>query len=364
MSESNVVAIRGIDPLLFRDARPFSADAGGHAARTLPVPLPSTIAGFVRTRIGNARGWDWAADGPSKAREIAVAGPILMRNGEPVFVAPRDALLLDDPALSLTALRPGPEGGCDLPVGMQPLSPPAEGKPASGYALWPWSTLHAWLLEPDGRIDLPPKIDGMEREERVHVGIGAKGVADEGQIYTTQLLAFERHQWKDKTLHEEWALLAAAEATDAEILGVGTLGGERRLAAVEPAGSVWPVCPAELRKRLTGARRIRMTLATPALFSEGWRPGWTGGAPPGCPDLRLRLVAAAVGKREAFSGWDFEFRKPRPLRHMVPAGSTYFFEVEGNSGAACLADAGWLTAVSDNEQDRRDGFGLALWGVW
>jgi CRISPR-associated protein Cmr3 len=47
---------------------------------------------------------------------------------------------------------------------------------------------------------------------------------------------------------------------------------------------------------------------------------------------------------------------------MAPAGSVYFFEVL--EGAGDWAPDAWLQPVSDGEQDRRDGFGLSLWGVW
>jgi CRISPR-associated protein Cmr3 len=46
---------------------------------------------------------------------------------------------------------------------------------------------------------------------------------------------------------------------------------------------------------------------------------------------------------------------------MVPAGSVYFFELLEGDPSAVLES--WLRPVSDNEQDRKDGFGLALWGV-
>jgi CRISPR-associated protein Cmr3 len=47
---------------------------------------------------------------------------------------------------------------------------------------------------------------------------------------------------------------------------------------------------------------------------------------------------------------------------MVPAGSVYFFEVASGDPAS-LADQ-WLAPVSDDAQEQRDGFGLALWGTW
>jgi CRISPR-associated protein Cmr3 len=48
---------------------------------------------------------------------------------------------------------------------------------------------------------------------------------------------------------------------------------------------------------------------------------------------------------------------------MVPAGGVYFFtRVDGDPRV--LATNGWLKPVSDAPHDRRDGFGLAVWGTW
>jgi CRISPR-associated protein Cmr3 len=40
----------------------------------------------------------------------------------------------------------------------------------------------------------------------------------------------------------------------------------------------------------------------------------------------------------------------------------YFFEV--TSGDPAVLSECWLESVADEEQDRRDGFGLAVWGIW
>jgi CRISPR-associated protein Cmr3 len=149
-------------------------------------------------------------------------------------------------------------------------------------------------------------------------------------------------------------------------------GGERRLAhwkAAEGTYAGWG-CPAELRSALAGYTRIRMTLATPAIFGEGWKPAWLGadliGAPPGSR-TRLRLIGATIKRWQAVSGWSLanlpgQPRGPKPIRRIVPAGGTYFFETV-DAGESDLADH-WLEPVSDHPQDRRDGFGLAVWGVW
>jgi CRISPR-associated protein Cmr3 len=110
-----------------------------------------------------------------------------------------------------------------------------------------------------------------------------------------------------------------------------------------------------------------MVLATPALFDDGWKPKWAReGRPPGLDardDIKLKLVSACVPRWRPLSGWNFEIGKtgPKAVRRLAPAGSVYFFEV---SGAASALARLWLRPVSDQPQDRRDGFGLALWGTW
>lgn len=66
------------DPLIARDGRPFDAAPGARAA-SLPFPLPSTIAGAVRTRAGlNAQGFfdPDDADLIARVREVALRGPL------------------------------------------------------------------------------------------------------------------------------------------------------------------------------------------------------------------------------------------------------------------------------------------------
>jgi CRISPR-associated protein Cmr3 len=81
--------------------------------------------------------------------------------------------------------------------------------------------------------------------------------------------------------------------------------------------------------------------------------------------LRLKLVSACTDRWKPISGWSLEkvSRGPKAIRRLVPAGSVYFFEVlSGDAGD--LAKNLWLRSVSDEDQDRRDGFGLAVWGLW
>ena len=128
-----------------------------------------------------------------------------------------------------------------------------------------------------------------------------------------------------------------------------------------------------LRDQKAERKRIRLVLATPAIFSHGWLPGWLIlnedsliGAPEDAPDgLKLKLISACTDRWKPISGWSLEKgrRGPKAIRRLVPAGSVYFFEVLSGD-AENLVKKFWLRSVCDEDQDRRDGFGLAVWGLW
>jgi len=276
---------------------------------------------------------------------------------------------------------------------MRALDVDEDRKPETGYGLWTWPDVKSWLLDEwsDGRA--PEKIEELQTDPRCHVQIGLEGVAEEGKLFTTEMVSFERYPawqaYEQDTASEEWSLLCCID-TDrdtADLNGPGPLGGEHRMAVIEPDSGSWPVCPTALMKRLSESKQVRLVLATPGVFEYGWRPQWLDpttktGSPPGLEgDILLKLVAACVPRRQPVSGWDYSKRvegdaenpgRPKPVRWTAPAGSVYFFEVvEGDAGI--LAEKCWLESVSDIEHNpnglpprnnRNDGFGLALWGVW
>jgi CRISPR-associated protein Cmr3 len=112
---------------------------------------------------------------------------------------------------------------------------------------------------------------------------------------------------------------------------------------------------------------------TPALFDGGWLPAWLDGmpiidSPPELSGIKLRLCAAALERWQPFSGWELRTLdghkggKARAVRRLVPAGSVYWFEVlEGDAEALRKL---WLAPLSDRAQDRLDGFGLTIPGIW
>lgn len=120
--------------------------------------------------------------------------------------------------------------------------------------------------------------------------------------------------------HNDGIQLAARVESEKEIgdlaAGTGafhTLGGERRLAhwKLEDAQIGWN-CPDAITKAMADKKKVRMVLATPAIFFDGWRPGWLNGWPEDKvpdfwpDDLKLKLISACIDRWKPISGWSLE----------------------------------------------------------
>lgn len=313
---------------------------------------------------------------PKQARSIRVRGPLLVEHLGDAGVkflapAPQDALWfkesgIDDGRRIRHRLAPADlSAGCrvDGQLGSLELLAFATGEPlkikaTQGPAFWAWSDLEAWLSSPPTQKDeLTDKwgLPELTRERRTHVAIDrASKTAQEGLLFGTEMLRFVR--LGDDKLSKHRRLGLAFECGDRGLKrGVCTLGGERRLSFLTPLQQPLPPClPDEV---YSGATRLRLQLLTPGLFDLGFRPG----------DKVLkgaRLVAAAVGRPEIISGWDYAAkpRGPKPTRRMAPSGSVYWVELERGTDPVDWARERWMKSICDKEQDRLDGFGLCVVG--
>jgi len=368
------------DTVIAKDGRPFGS---GQANRMRSVEwlYPSVLAGSFRTMLGKEISNGFDADTVDILKSIKVKGPLLRYNDELYFPAPKDIVM--DESRRFYVKRPCvlAEGeGCDLPLsGLLPTmlldSPEEDFKPIGGPAFWSGSNMVQWLSEPNGEsFGLPRSfepedgfLESIEHEIRTHIKIDSThGTVDpnEGLLFLSDGLVFP----------EGFSIAASVDfpkdLSFESVRSLHPLGGERRLSLWKSVDSpdLWK-CPDKVRRVLEdNPEYIRMCLATPAIFERGWLPGWIdqttlSGTIPGT-SLDVELKGACVERWKPVSGWGLEAGKvgPKPIRRMVPAGSIYFFRVlKGDSQQ--LKEC-WLESVCDNEQDRRDGFGLALWGIW
>jgi CRISPR-associated protein Cmr3 len=368
-------------PLVFRTGRPF--DQAGDP-QTLAFPLPSSTAGALRTAYGDENELDFKqADVRKQLQNTPVYGPLAASLQDETlttyFPCPADALYLKEGANSdgqLYRLSPeklAEDEYSDLPQGLQPvfLQPETiKGKPVGGDRWWSEQHMLTWLSGKTPEVALDQLgWQGPKLDYRTHVAITPETLASEdSKLFQTQGLDFappkneQGNGWDD----QQYGLLV--HLPDHQLQNnFRRLGGEGRTVAMLNQQQAWPSIDSSLTEQLSETSAIRLILTTPALFNRGWQPDWLDeksltGSPPGFEGkIRLTLRAFTTPRWEPLSGWDLAAWKPRAIRRMIPAGAVYWFEVlEGKEHLQQL----WLQPISDRQQDRNDGFGLVLPGIW
>jgi CRISPR-associated protein Cmr3 len=377
--------VEPIDPLVMGDGRTIGT-VGITKSRTLPPP--SQLAGAVRSQAGSDANGQWVSSA-AEVLPLRVLGPVgVVLNDDNGIVdwwlpKPADAVVMEhDKGEAPGTSRVRRMVPLSLPEGCAwgPDSEPAVGMPkpdrrkpdGKAHRHWSWQHgLRPWLVgsEPDAERF---QLEGPVPEVRTHVVVGASETAVDGMLYGVTGQRFstaharesdERHPWGSRPLtYTRCALAFRTDATIACPERIRALGGERRLASWRRSDAPWPEIPPEV---LASAERgfARLYLATPGAFRGGHRPD-----PAVLFDgLRGEIVASASGRPEIVSGWDFAARPQRPklTRRLVPAGSVFFLKLSDDAAAnRAWAQRTWLAPVSDDEQSRRDGFGLALLGAW
>jgi CRISPR-associated protein Cmr3 len=368
------------DPVIARDGRPFGSGQC-HRMRCLEWLYPSVLAGSFRTLLGKKSGGNFDVETVGKLKTLGISGPLLMYDGKLYFPAPKDIVIDENSrCFAKKPIVPGEKEHCDLPgeslLPTMLLDPPEDDfKPGEIPPFWSLENVCRWLADQTGTSFQFPENPGpetgflgtLEHELRIHVQICPEMGAvdpDKGLLFMTDGLAFPADTAITALIQDHDSFAELIQDLDT----LHPLGGERRLARWKTTIIGDWGCPSAIQELMgKGPKRIRMVLATPGIFSRGWRPGWLDdsfcGRIPGT-GLEVRLTGACIERWKPVSGWGLEKGSvgPKPVRRMAPAGSVYFFEVLHGS-ASCLPNV-WLKSVCDEIQDRKDGFGLALWGVW
>jgi CRISPR-associated protein Cmr3 len=418
--ELTIWVIEPHEPLIFRDGRPFSTRPGV-VAQSLPFPFPATTTGGVRTQAGlDDRGiFTYTSDDQLEAlKKLKVRGPLLVqilsqdeikdrkdkkgkkdqKNQEEAldwFVpAPADALLLkpDEKTSSevkallkcllpvkitdaLTDLACVGEGKkIELPLQLVGMQTWISGKPISKPPrYWKWDIFQQWLLQPE-ETEIAAWSDlgsmGPQQEQRVHVSMdGENHRGKDGALFATRGMEFVVFNDEDGLQHAHQLGLAMIVEKDAQPVpheGFAAFGGERRIVRWRNYTSSQLACPSELLTKIVVNEMeiwsCRMILLTPAYFAQGFYPTELQNEQDG---VQPTVKAIAIQRPDVISGWDFVKGKPKETRRLAPAGTVLFIELKGKQEAVrSWVERHWLQCISDEPQNRNDGFGLAVIGTW
>lgn len=378
--------IEPLAPLVFRSGKPFGAAAGADGNN---FPLPSSSAGLLRTV---------AADQAKQAfsdelKQQVCRGPLLVKYQDSKV----STILVPKPANAMylkgesNVVRLSPQAfddancGSDLPTGLLPVQMQStlKGKPALGPQYWSLQNLKTWQAGEPLELETVKKngLANLPSEQRTHVALDDVSLSsDDGRLFQTAGLAMQAHKHeetdkakKTESYYKGWDneqlgfLLQTDKTLTSDLV---TFGGERRLSRLHKveANTTGLVPNQQLSAQIRTNKGLCLTLLTPAIFAQGYLPAWIDpntlqGRLPQLPSLELKLRAVAIERWLPVSGWDLAQWKPKAMRKAVAAGAVYWFEVLGDVPNN-LHEALWLTALADDAQDQRDGFGLVLPTAW
>ncbi len=360
--------IEPLDVLLFRDGRPFSAGMD-HLAGSVFPPLPSTIAGFIRSRLFVEAGGDWLRarerfgdlGGPDGYGDFRIEGLFLRRDGTDYVPVPGDVVRPKGSADGGPFMLSRPLG----PGGTPPITSNFPDRrlrflwartadvvePAQGFVALE-DLFSSYLLgEPPARVAREEEFVG--REPRTGIGMDReRRSAGEGRLFLVEFVRL----LDGVGLHVRFSGVRWPGTS-----GADTLGGERRPVrwttvdrfALPPAGPV--------AEKVGVSGRFKLVLLTPALFEDGWRPGRRFEEALREAGVDADLVAAAVGRPVHAGGFDLHRQRPRTMHRAAPAGSVYFYEVHRGDPSR-LAGSWGIRAVSDVGWEA--GMGLSVLGGW
>lgn len=340
-----------LDPLFFRDGRPFALGEESYADGIFP-PLPSTVRGALRSMWISERLGVPNADKDMLA--VASCGVELVYfglgiAGRPVFPSPLDLFFPKSengtPAEPMKLIDKISTSSCPPDVSHL-FKADADGRTESvnGHLL-DFETMQRYL-NGDATTNFETKrLSELVRHEH-KIGIGRDRELNrtkDGLLFRLVANRFEDEKQEGLSLLVE---LHAPKSQPFNLTdrAVFPLGGERRSVTAKPTS----VDLLPKRPTIRG-KFLKIVLLTPALCGS-WFPEISG----------LTLVAAAVGKPVSVGGWDVLNQQPKPMRRAIPAGSVFLFKAESEEKANEIAEKLHGESLCNPGEDQKNGFGLCL----
>lgn len=365
------VRLEPVDTWFFRDGTPFSAESSPQeAVGSIFPPHPATAVGALRAAIALRNGWNgrgrWSdrisdvlGDRPDDLGALAVDGPFLLRDGKPLFPAPRHLLGSSEAGewIPCALARPGDNGAeCDL--GDDVLLP--EFPRTDGSAAELKNGKGQWLTRAGMESVLAGEVPSAEEtiasgalwSDEFRVGLKRDGdtrAAEEGMLYSTRHVRLARGV--------SLGMRVSGIPSEGWTMPFGRMvpvGGESRLAGCrEWDGDFEFAAPAE---QALASGTVAVIALSPMDIERdvycGKKPlEALGGA---------RVVSACLDRPQRVGGWDSLARSSLPLRSVLPPGSVLFCEMPERGGDAVKAESGTIRLGAR----RNWGFGLAAVGCW
>lgn len=379
------VQLQPVDTWFFRDGTPFTQESTPQEnVGSLFPPHPPTVVGALRAALARGKGWtgqgrwpqricDVLGDGPEHLGALSFVGPVLLRNEEPLFRAPRHLLGSTDGARwhPDAFLRPGAPVMCDLAPREGVRLPEAFGNTGEIERLKTsddrWLTRDGIIAVLRGRLPRPDSVIPDRRlwSDEPRIGLkrdNTRRTAEEGMLYSN------RHIRPLRGVSLGVGIDGLPQGWTPPFGELMPLGGESRLAECQE----WKKWNTDLALE-TDMEQIKATgkAAFIALSPVELTEDICRGAKPMDDLYGARVVSACLDRPLRIGGWSFLAGGPLPLRSVLPAGSVLFCEIEDPERfAESVATGDELPRIAPGSAlahvgSRREwGFGLVAVGAW
>lgn len=417
------------DVLFFRDGRPIGASDAGHGA---DWPLPSTFHEAMltafhdtwpdrqpweyrhRNRRDKSPGESWDQNWQTSSLRfggLQTAGPFPHRDGRMHVPLPADLEAGENGRPTSMRLQAAGNGDSNLPRPLTMAVGPAA--PPSKETLGAWIRLDHFSAYLKGQVPdrTVPSDDLFASESRPGIALDpGTGTTEEGRFYAAEYLRLKDDVSLSAfatcpTVHHDPTDGRTTHDAVAEFLESGVrsfvFGGQRGVVRIinrrqKPESErAFGQHPQDLKLSTC----VKWVLLTPAVFAQGWIPGFvnpeTGRVEirdpsqaarrsgekrrdwrkrlRDLPPIRATLAAARVPKARTFSGWVQPTERnsqagggkksgPKKTYRAVPAGAVYYFRTGSDDDARLLAGA--LNGARRSDFFGEKGFGMGVCGTW
>ena len=367
---SKIIELEALDTLFFRDGKPFSMGDESWADGVFP-PFPSVIYGALRTA--------YFAEDIKRFRDIGhetKSAELSIHN----FFYKIDSCIYYPMPLDLVEITE--KGEEDKWLGKMRL------EPQSGV-LWNNPFLQVLNFESQNEnqtietlenclinsMDLQAYLSGKNDDElryadyeRVEnmvlsepkVGIGlnkCSGSSDESRLYR---VGMRRLDSKSGRLSIGVSCKFDDLETIPEMIRLGGEGKSARSFSIEDAKVIKDI---KIPQPTLSGTSFKLYLSTPAIFQHDWKPVWM--KEDGYFDysgVRMKLLAAAVGKPCYIGGFDMKNKCPKKMQKAAPAGSVYYLELEDVGDGEKIPGLFHNKSISEINEFVKQGFGITFVG--
>lgn len=361
------IFIEPLDVLLFRKAGTFSAGED-FLAESRFLPLPSTVAGAIRTKIllencDNIHNYErncpkiheliGDSNDPGKLN-IRGVFPAKRQNGKvkEFFPVPRDLVKVEDGGEERYAFSEVREitDGKKILTTKEHLR--FETLPSSKFLTTKGLGDYLQRNIPESTHLRSSKEELFRREPRVGTALhDEKRTTKEGFLYRISFLRFRR-----KCGFSVW--IGNEEVRDfLPEKGMLKLGGENRGAHYETLEGKDFKPPKDLISTINQGGKFRLYVLTPFFSGSNWKMRTSL-----LEDelaVSLNYKGGALGDPVLFGGWDVKLGRPKPTQRLIPPGSVYFFEIEEGE-----IDPNVSLPLTFSTKKSQLGFNACLLGRW